>query len=834
MKPRPGVVGREPGRGVVACAVLALTALAVLLFAASAGAAVSHATTTAVTCPSAVVGQPASCTVTVTATDGATPTGSVTVTHNSSGALSPTTCPLAAGASPGQATCSFTYTPAAYNTGQHSVYAKYGGDGVHTGSYGFVRFTVTGGRPTSTTVSCTPNTATTLHPGEASTCTATVTDTAPNALITPTGTVAFDRNALDAHFSASSCMLAPTGTLGVASCTVTYTPDAADTGSQKIYANYSGDTSHAVSHNSTVIAVNRPPAAGPVSFSGAVGNTVFGVGTSPAAPSTTSTGGVLSNTTDPEGDPVHAVSGVIPTAQGGSVAMNSDGSFTYTPPVGFTGADTFTFTAADNWASSTATATVNVANRVWYVKNNDAGGNDGRSTSPFHTLAQAQSASSSGDFIYVFKGDGTSTGQAAGITLKPNQHLIGDAQSLVVAGVTVFAVASPVNCVTSAANCPHISASSGNAITLANGVTVAGLVVSATGSANAITGTEVTGTIAITDTNVGADQTVDTGSDNGMTITNSAGGTLNLTLTGDTLAESSGSVGNDALNITTTGSSVVNPTISSTSFTAARGDLFQLNIGDTSSSTLSFMNNTLSNNNSNIVSGGGGVTITAGGGSAAAASLSFDIQHNTFRDALGNAVAIGNATGNNTVRGTFSNNTVGVAAVTNSGSAQGGDLSVAGVQGGSIAMTVENNNFYQYNNAFGVQFQTTSTFSLDVKFDNNTIASPSGGNRATGLVLNAGTTTGSTNAVCFDASSNSLAGSAFTPPPGTNPNHDVLYRQRNSTTVRLPGYTGSPTDISAVEAFVAGRNNPPPPDVLVTIPSTAPNGFTGGPACATP
>jgi hypothetical protein len=337
------------------------------------------------------------------------------------------------------------------------------------------------------------------------------------------------------------------------------------------------------------------------------------------------------------------------------------------------------------------------------------------------------------------------------------------------------------------------------------------------GSGEGITLTNATGTVAITNTQVSG------GSDDGVEVTNSAG-TLGLTLTGDTFSEPNTSTGNDALNITTTGSATVNPTISGSSFTAARGDLFQLNVGDQSSSTLSFTTNTLSNSNTNIVSGGGGVTITAGGGTSPAATLSFDIEHNTFRDALGNAVVIGNNSGTNKVSGKFSNNTIGVPSVANSGSAQGGDLSVAGVQAGSIAMTVEDNDFYQYNNAFGVNFQTTGTFSLDVKFDNNTIADPSGGNRATGLVLNAGTTTGDTNPVCFDAFANHLTGS------GAGGNHDVLYRQRNSTTVRLPGYTGSPTSATAVDAFVQGQN-PPSPDVDVTINTT---GFTGGGACSTP
>ena len=594
-----------------------------------------------------------------------------------------------------------------------------------------------------------------------------------------------------------------------------------------------GTTAYATNEGSntvSVLHVNQPPVAGPVSFSGAVGNTVFGVGMTPATPSTTASGSVLSNSTDPEGDALTAVAGTFPTAHGGSVVVNSDGTFTYTSAAGFVGADTFTFTVSDGGpATSSSTATINVANRVWYVRNNDAGANDGRSISPFHTLAQAQTASSASDYIYVFKGDGTSTGQSSGIALKTGQHLIGQAQNLVVGTATLFTG--------NAANRPLITASSGAVVTLADGVTVAGLAANPSGTANGLSGgsglttgatindmtvsdtgsgegiilTNSTGTIAITSSSVTG------GGDDAVVVTGSSG-TLALTLTGDTLSEPDTVTGNDALNITTTGPAVVNPTISSTKFTAARGDLVQLNIGDASSSTLSFTNNTLSNNNANIVSGGGGFVITAGGGAAPAATLNFNIQNNTFRDALGNAVIIGNNSGTNAVKGTFSNNTVGVNGVVNSGSAQGGDLSVAGIAGGSIGITAEHNNFYEYNNAFGVNFQGTGTHSLDVKFDNNTIASPgNGASLGVGLQLNVATGSGSSNNVCFDAFANSLAGSGF------NAGADIRLRQRNGATVRMPGFPSFAGQTAA--QFTVAQNSPPTPTAITQ------GSFGGGGAC---
>ncbi len=69
--------------------------------------------------------------------------------------------------------------------------------------------------------------------------------------------------------------------------------------------------------------------------------------------------GVLGNDTDAESDSLTVDSYDSTTTQGGTVSMTSDGAFTYTPPSGFVGADTFTYVATDG-ASNSAPATVNI------------------------------------------------------------------------------------------------------------------------------------------------------------------------------------------------------------------------------------------------------------------------------------------------------------------------------------------------------------------------------------------------------------------------------------------------------------------------------------------
>ncbi len=70
------------------------------------------------------------------------------------------------------------------------------------------------------------------------------------------------------------------------------------------------------------------------------------------------TAGVLANDTDPDGDTLTA--SVIDQADNGTVSLNSDGSFRYTPDDNFSGDDTFTYAASDGQAGDTASVSITV------------------------------------------------------------------------------------------------------------------------------------------------------------------------------------------------------------------------------------------------------------------------------------------------------------------------------------------------------------------------------------------------------------------------------------------------------------------------------------------
>ncbi|MEZ5465321.1 MAG: Ig-like domain-containing protein [Lysobacteraceae bacterium] len=109
------------------------------------------------------------------------------------------------------------------------------------------------------------------------------------------------------------------------------------------------------------------------SNTGTVDITVFGVNDAPAAVAddfdavenqtltVDATNGLLANDSDIDAEPVVAVAGTFtPGGIGGSLTINSDGSFSYTPPPATTGTATYGYSVSDGDATSMATLTINV------------------------------------------------------------------------------------------------------------------------------------------------------------------------------------------------------------------------------------------------------------------------------------------------------------------------------------------------------------------------------------------------------------------------------------------------------------------------------------------
>ncbi|MCA9781563.1 MAG: cadherin-like domain-containing protein, partial [Candidatus Eremiobacteraeota bacterium] len=122
---------------------------------------------------------------------------------------------------------------------------------------------------------------------------------------------------------------------------------------------------------------------------------------------------------------------------GGTVVVNPDGSFTYTPLFGFVGSETFSYTLSNAFGTSTATVTMTSTGEGWFVDNTAGTTGNGSQADPFDTLLEAVAAAGAGDTIFVARGDGSSTGLSDNITVPQGVDLVGEGQGLVLSQTIV-------------------------------------------------------------------------------------------------------------------------------------------------------------------------------------------------------------------------------------------------------------------------------------------------------------------------------------------------------------------------------------------------------------
>ena len=306
--------------------------------------------------------------------------------------------------------------------------------------------------------------------------------------------------------------------------------------------------------------------------------------------------------------------------------------------------------------------------------------------------------------------------------------------------------------------------------------------------------TQLTGAASIVNTSISG------GLSDNFRLVNTSGTLNRLLFDTVTIGANSTLDGNDGIGIEAAGTAVVNVTVQDSSFTAARGDLFQMSVPGTGSGDLVFTGNTLSNDHPAIATGGGGVTL----GSGSSSQFTLQVDDNSFRDAVGIALLVVKDIGTGSMVGSISNNVIGVSGLSNSGSLEGDGIKIQHAGGGgTLTMGVLGNLVRQYNNQ-GIHLQAgaglAQSGNFNVTVTGNTLAEPGTnpniGNIFQGLHLNNGVTPGDTFQTCVDIGPNTLTNS------GRNGGTDFRLRQRQSTTVRLPGYAGSTTDTAAVVAFV--------------------------------
>lgn len=199
--------------------------------------------------------------------------------------------------------------------------------------------------------------------------------------------------------------------------------------------------------------------------------------------------GVLANDFDADSDELFVTAYDATSLLGGTVQMSVTGAFSYTPPVGLTGAtDEFRYTVTDSRGlSSSGKVTIPLSGRVWFVDSRVASSGDGSSGAPFKSLAPFLGGArpdSPGDYILLRSGGAP---YAGGLVLLDQETVVGDRSGLTVGGLTVV----PPSGVQ-----PVVQVTSGAAIVLGNSSAIRELSLVSSGT-EAVRGNGVSGSIAL-------------------------------------------------------------------------------------------------------------------------------------------------------------------------------------------------------------------------------------------------------------------------------------------------------------------------------------------------
>ena len=296
-----------------------------------ASSTVPTTTTLASSLPTAQYGQPVGLTATVK--HGGSPVTAGSVQFRLDGSARGSPVPL-----DGTGTAQLTLVPPPLDVGSYAISSDYGGATGFDVSSDSKTQTIQQASTTTAVTQINPNTIT---DGQSTTITATVT----SVTTVSAGSVQFRDNGADIGTAQP-----------VSGGTAQLTRSFSGPGPHPITAVYTGSANFAASSESpsqplTVTAANAAPTVNADSYNSLVEDTPF---------TATAANGLLSNDSDPDSDPLTASKVTDPTH--GSVSVNPDGSFSYTPAADYNGPDAFTYSADDGHGHApTGTVSLTIA-----------------------------------------------------------------------------------------------------------------------------------------------------------------------------------------------------------------------------------------------------------------------------------------------------------------------------------------------------------------------------------------------------------------------------------------------------------------------------------------
>ena len=498
--------------------------------------------------------------------------------------------------------------------------------------------------------------------------------------------------------------------------------------------------------------------------------------------------GVLANDTDPDnlGGGTLTATAIVggATTQGGTVTLNTNGGFTYNPPAGFVGADTFSYTLNDGDdapSTNVGTVTINITGMIWFIDENAGSDGDGRLATPFNNLASFQAINNgagnnpkAGQSIFLYESADDYTG---GITLLGaaggGQRLIGqDATSdlATLAGVTPPTGSAALPTMNSGnATVARVVNSGGNGVMMGLNSRIHGFT-AGNASGNAVNAVSV-GTIHVSDVAINSNgqallaanmtfaagaaftSITSIGGANGIGLSN-VGGSVNLG-TGALSGHSSNSFSMS----TGTGSASYAGSITKTSglgfgvsVSSKSGGTVTLS-GAISVTTASGVTGvSLTSNTGTTINLTGGVSVSTGSGNAFVATgggiVTVTGTTNTLATTTGTALNVANTTigasGLN-FRSISSNGAANGIVLNNTGTS--GGLTVSGDGGGS-----NNGSGGTIQNSTGVGVSLTTTQNVSLNYLNVTASGDDGiaGSGVTGFTMNRSNVTNNGNALNED------------------------------------------------------------------------------------
>jgi len=202
------------------------------------------------------------------------------------------------------------------------------------------------------------------------------------------------------------------------------------------------------------------------------------------------------------------------STNGGNVTMTTSGynkgQFTYDPPPGFEGIDTFTYTLTNSVGSSTGKVSLTVSKMIWFINNNaetctKLEDGCGRLSKPFSTMASFAGINNGtgnnpaeNDVIFVYE---SNTKYSGAITLLSGQKLIGQDSSESLAKIASVTPGYSSDSLPSM-NTASPTTTLGNTVTLNSDTTVRGLKINTTSNTGMNDPSSGIGNISISEVSV--------------------------------------------------------------------------------------------------------------------------------------------------------------------------------------------------------------------------------------------------------------------------------------------------------------------------------------------